>query len=334
MSTKKIMLPAAIAMALGAGNASAFLIDFDGAGGVDAKNVSGFDPAQGNVIIRCAATPGNCTSLGSGLTDGTYVVESFGHSFLTSGNFSDENGDAVNFGTAGEWTLVFGFTELSTIAGLSVTSFTTGSTIPGTANFFELYYQAAGDSSMTNGTGFNNGTKILAGTIDAFDPTDATFGRSDFTVTNTPTALDQFGGVDNYAGKTSVSVNGNLQLKLTPTFRNGAFFIDPIDSLVLAASSQLNLPFTQTNPSGCFVQTAGGGAPNLGGAGDTSTSAGVTGCGDTIGAVNGVSGPNVMFQTDANVALQASVPEPTTLALLGGSFLAVGAARRFNKKTV
>lgn len=343
MITKKILLPVAIALACGAGSANAFLVDFDG-NGVGAQQVTGIDPGVGNLISRCAAGVANLfggtncttTALGvppaaGGATVGSYL-ETFGHAALDSGDFTNALGDPVNFGVGGEWTLVFGFTEVIIAAAPGGATFATvGGDFAapgGTANFFELYYQAAPNSVMLAGTGFNDGTLILAGTIDGFEALiDPAAGRGDFTVTNLGALLDNFGG-DNYAGKTTVSTNGNVQLNLTPTFRDASFFIDPITGLSLSASSQINLPFTQTNPSGCFAQTPGGGAPSLGGAGASDLTAG---CGDTIGATNGITGPNTMFQSDANISLQNAVPEPTTLALLGGALLAVGAARRSRK---
>lgn len=335
MISKKILLPAAIALACGAGNASAYLLDFNGALAGGALQVGGIDPKVGNLISRCADLLDNCTTtsiLAGGLKVDD-VIETFGHAALDSGSFTDLNGDPVNFLVAGEWTLVFGFTEVVTAqVGLSATLVTIDTALLGTANFFEVYFQAAPNSSMLAGAGFNDGTLIMSGTIDAFDPSvSLTLGRSDFTVTDLGEKLDKF-NADNYVGKTTLSTNGNVQLALTPKIINTAFFKDGLAGLTLTATSQINLPFASTNPSGCFVQTAGGfgvAPPDLGGAGASNLTAG---CGDTIGKINGVTGPNVMFQSDANIALQQSVPEPTTLALLGGALFATGAVRRSRRK--
>ena len=328
MSTKNILLPAAIALAFGAGTAQAYLVSFDGE--APAKQIAGFDPQPGNFITRCAATAGNCSNINTFATGN--IAETFGHSALSSANFSNSAGKNVNFFLPGEWTLVFGLTESVGIdAGnpllghFSVIDPVTKTDGAKTANFFELYYDASSNSDMLAGTGFNDGTKILSGTIDSAAASPG-FGTANLLTDLTQSILDQFSGND-YPGLTTVGVDGNIKLKLTPTFRNSAFFIDPITTVTMTASSQINLPFGQQNPSGCFVQAPGGVAPNLGGAGfSTST----VGCGNTIGSFNGVDGPNIMFQSDANVAI-SSVPEPTTLALLGGALLAVGAIRRSRK---
>lgn len=328
MSTKNILLPAAIALAFGAGNANAFLIDFDGPGGVAApQDVSGIDPQPGNLLTRCFS---GCTNVANADTDD--ILETFGHAAIGRANFSDAGGQNVTFGgSGGEWTIVFGFAEILTSTGIaSATLFTVD--VPGAANFFEVYFDSVANSNMLGGTGFNDGTLILSGTIDEFDPAEPDIGRADFTVTNLGAVLDQFAD-NNYPGKTTVSTSGNVQLNLSPTFQNTDFFIDPIAGLTFAATSQINLPFRATNPSGCFTQTPGGGAPDQPGAGASSGSGAQPGCGDSIGAVNGVTGPNIIFQSDANIALQESVvPEPTTLALLGSTLLAAGAARRLRKK--
>jgi len=44
---------------------------------------------------------------------------------------------------------------------------------------------------------------------------------------------------------------------------------------------------------------------------------GVAGDFGTIGQLNGVTGPNVMFQTDASTGFNQRVPEPASLALVG-----------------
>ncbi len=326
---------AAIAMAFCATGAQAYMIDYDGAGGVGAQDVLGLDPSVGNAITRCAALEGNCTNIGQasgGLVAGN-IVETFGHAAITTAGFSDANGDPVTFnGALGEWTVVFGFAEIvvdpdsdsNPTEGTFLSLGPTVSALFGLVNFFEIYYDSTPDASMIGGSGFNDGTLILSGTIDGWDG--GTNGRADFTVTDLGANLDTF-GTNNYPGKTTLSTNGNVQLTITPVTRNANFWTQPVAGLTFSATTQLNLPFSSTNPSGCFVQSPGGVAPNLPGAGDAST-AGVTGCGDSIGAINGVSGPNIMFQQDANIGLQNPVPEPATMALLGAAFLGLGAARR------
>ena len=97
----KILMSAAIATALAAGSANAFMMDFDGAGGAGALDVSGLDPKVGNLISRCAeGISGNCTTTAVDLTTGVGVVvgnvlQTYGHAALDSGSFSDANGAGV-----------------------------------------------------------------------------------------------------------------------------------------------------------------------------------------------------------------------------------------------
>jgi hypothetical protein len=63
-------------------------------------------------------------------------------------------------------------------------------------------------------------------------------------------------------------------------------------------------PFRQVDPSQCFntdtsVCGGGGGIISVG----------------TLGAVNGATGPNIIFQADGNQSF--TVPEPASLALIG-----------------
>ena len=76
------------------------------------------------------------------------------------------------------------------------------------------------------------------------------------------------------------------------------------------------LPYLEIDPSACF------------------SSDGVTNCNQpgvsSVGAVNGFTGPNTMFQADANESFQTTrkTPEPMSLTLLGLGLLGLAGLRR------
>src|SRR5207253_2878316 len=76
------------------------------------------------------------------------------------------------------------------------------------------------------------------------------------------------------------------------------------------------LPFLEIDPSACF------------------SSNGIANCDQpgvsSVGAVNGFTGPNTMFQADANESFQTTrkTPEPMSLTLLGLGLLGLAGQRR------
>ena len=249
-------------------------------------------------------------------------------------NIANVNIPVVGLNTVFEWTYVTGFQEVITqsLNGGQALQFQVNPANLGfnaTQNFFQIYRSAPNSSDLA-GTGFNDGTLLLTGHI----LQGAELGQSGFTaagnVSGPVTApvftpliqdLDQFGNND-YAAIDSITGTGSSQIKVLIDAIN-----DPLSFPGLSVGMILTLDFNtsqilaynQTDPSACFWN----GAATIGGAGNAAL-----GCANTIGAVNGVSGPNIQFQTDANNSfIVQQVPEPGVLALLGISLLGLGIAR-------
>jgi hypothetical protein len=238
----------------------------------------------------------------------------------------------AGLGSSLEFTIVLSIpeivTDVSTTLGAVTPNQTTFNLGPGAAgipNFIEIYaQQGSADASDLQGTGFNNGTLILSGTVTA--------ANSDFEITGpdlngategdnfTPQLFDQFGN-DDYSGQQSVVGDGTTNLQASVSFADPSYFpgIDLASlNITLFNTSQID-PFNQVDPSMRFALSAGGAAPTPRGASTGSV-------GTVNGNPNGGGNPlDFQFQADGNQTFnlkQNPVPEPSTLALallgLGG----------------
>jgi hypothetical protein len=201
------------------------------------------------------------------------------------GNFLNAGGSSIlGTGLNGTYEITFvgASGQLGTLATPTTSAFTYDST--GTPNFFEVYWDSAKNANELAGTGFNDGTLILSGTVTSLA---ASFG----TTSITPEPLDQF-GTDNYPAIDTGAGVGGGQIAVDVIFANPAFFPNPDQQpkTLVFNTSQIT-PFRQVDPSAMFTDLPGGGAPTVL---------------PILGAVNGsaaAGGVDVIFQADANMSM-------------------------------
>jgi hypothetical protein len=276
--------------------AELFTFDPTGGGGGTA-NVALIDQAPGSAFAEGGVTAINNFLAGSNDTGFTLHYQAN----LSAMQFADTS-IAFGNGTGGNFfTFVAGFGE--TVIGASP--------FPGTAtfafdptnplNFFNMYASNSIGNNLT-GTGFVSGAPILTAHIVAVE-------TSNFQVNGAAgtSNLDQSPNGDDWAGQQTVTGGGLSDIVLVVDSVNSGYFpsLDPASTITVSFfnNSQVD-PFRQIDPSQCFntdSSACGGGG-------------GITSLG-TLGAVNGSSGPNFIFQADGNQSF--SVPEPASLALIG-----------------
>lgn len=289
-------------------HATLFTFDPTGTAGAtgDIQNVSYFDPAPGTALAVGAvpAAVGNSFTL--------YYQAS-----LQTANFTD-NSAAFTNGTGGNYfTFLAGFGEtvdsLSPVSpgGNQTATFTFDASNP--INYFNIYATSGAPNDLT-GSNFLSTTPILQGSVSSVI-------TSNFSSNvNTGFAnLDSSPNGDQWAGQQSVQGGGSTNLRVTINAFDANYFpsLNIGDLLALAFNTSQIVPYTQVDPSRC-VNTATSSCDAAGGIITTGT----------LGATNGVNGPNFMFQADGNASIVATaVPEPGTIALIGLGLALSGLAR-------
>jgi hypothetical protein len=282
----------AVLLALGAWglgtSARADVINFNPGGtGAPGVAIKSFDEAVGNAVAVSAAPQAPGTPF-----------ELFYQAVITS--YTDANGNVVSLtGGNTQFTIVAGFQEQITSIGPGPNF--TFAFVPGGNNYLEIYANTTGSNLANNstGTGFNTGTLILSGKIFSNDPSIGNFQVN----SPTPVKFDQF---DNptppvFANTLTTVGGGQTTISAQVTSVDSNYFISPPQIFALNFRTSNGDPFTDVSPSQAFVQGPGGPGvlyvPNL-------------------GAINGVSGPDVQFQADASNSFTVA-PEPTGMTLLG-----------------
>lgn len=302
---KKTILSAAIAGLLAAsGYASAATINFT----FDADGAGAGAAVTGNVLDW---TPGNTLAVGGaggsalpvGATTTSYYQANLG-GVLNNGATAYSNGAGGNY-----FTLVAGFGERVTTSFPGFNAFTyDASANPTGGSYFKMYANTAGVGNDLTGAGFVSQKLILSGYFTGLSAQVAVTLDARGNPILSP--LDGF-GTNNWVGTSTIhtlgSSNVTARLNYVDTDYFGGLNVGGLFALALTNSSLIS-PFNQANPSRCL-------------------SDGVTDCAvaTNIGPINGVTGPDFLFQADANSSF---VPEPSSVALFGAALLGFAFSRK------
>jgi hypothetical protein len=301
---KRLLLGSLVSVALGtagaayASNTIQFDINGTAPGGV--ISVDTFDWTPDNSLVVNGAKPGTTTV--TVLAQGALGV------FTLSG--APPTNTLPQAGT--EFTFQLTMTETVTGIGTGTVGLTP------TAGTIQIWYDPSADSNQLAGTGYNDGTLILTGSVVPGAGSTGTFTDNNV-VSGLPAnqPLDNH-NTNNYPGVLSDSGSGSTKLDFHVTFANPDFFLSDITSLLIGLqdSSNSTTPFFQADPAALVV----GVAPVFTNVGGVLVNGAPGTCAQTAQARC-----DFLIQTDAaSVFNSTAVPEPGTLALLSLGLLGAG----------
>ena len=310
-----------------------------------AGNVIGLDPTGGggvnpNNLLQASSfswLPGNSLGIGGG---GNLVVGQDVHvlyqAILGSINTTGANSAALgsnngnitingSINTGVQFVITAEFTEK--VASLTLVSGVAQSVVfaPDLAagvNSLKIYAQPSGNANINSSNSPTNeypgagATLILSGHAVApnFTGSFAEDVTSDPRLGGTAVALNQHsGGSGSDAGITTITGSGNTSVTVAVDSYLAGYFVTGLPLFTLNFNTiSTGLPFRATDPA---LKMYNGVAPN-------------------IGAINGVSGPDVLFQSQANNDFTTLTPEPGTIvmALTGIGIGALAGLRNLRRR--
>lgn len=280
--------------------ADTILFDPNGTAGATSLAIGQFDQAPGNALAV------NAISNGSVIANTPFTLL-YQARIGTLRDANNQTAAVPGLTTNGELTIVAQFNEVATTTGGGLNA--SFSTNTNQANsFVRIFFDAARNSNDLTGTGFNDGVLVYEGRV---LPT----GGGSFSVTSTtPVALDQSPNGNQYPGVQSVTGAGGTQISVATVFANPNFFLNQVNALAFSFNTSNVTPFNEVDPAATMFNGQAGVA--------------------SVGAINGVSGPNFLFQSDSTASFRV-VPEPASLAMLAfGGACTLTVFRRRKAQTI